>query len=103
MLPAPRCPGWEGAGFLALTSPGTRWGKELNPAFYCPDAIALQSAVQGHRLGGEKSLCSAFGSRDPGACLQAQGLLAAEAGGLAWGSASPHEPWQQLTVARWGN
>lgn len=65
VLPAPGCPGWEGAGFLASTGPGTRWGKELNPAFYCPDAIALQSAVQGHRLGGEKTLCSAFGNRGP--------------------------------------
>lgn len=34
-LLAPGCPGGEGAGLPASACSGSRWGKELNPAFYC--------------------------------------------------------------------
>lgn len=34
-LPAPACPGGEGAGLPAPACPGSCRDKELNPAFYC--------------------------------------------------------------------
>lgn len=49
-------PGLGDVGLLVLTGPGWHWEKELSLCFTAPVAIPLQSAFQGHWLGGR--ICS---------------------------------------------